>query len=65
MKWGVSMKKQDTYKEVRIFEFPGMVARVYIPDLTPEERNRRMKAIYKEAANLLKVAEGCETYGSR
>lgn len=48
------MKTQDTYKEVRIFEFPGMVARVHIPDLTEEERNRRMKIIHREAANLLK-----------
>ena len=46
--------KPDTYKEVRTFEFPGMTARVYIPDLTPEERTRRLKLIHNEAANLLK-----------
>lgn len=46
--------KSDTYKEVRIFEYPGLIARVYIPDLTPEERERRMKAIHNQAANLLK-----------
>lgn len=44
----------DTYKEVRTFEFPGMIARVHIPDLTQEERSRRMKAIYRAAAELLK-----------
>lgn len=48
------MKTPDTYKEVRTFEFPGMVARVHIPDLTPEERSARMKSIHNQAANLLK-----------
>lgn len=43
----------DTYKEVRVFEYPNMIARVYIPDLTEDERQRRMKAIHKAAANLL------------
>lgn len=57
MKWGVSMKQQDTYKEVKVFKFPGMTVRVHIPDLTEEERSRRMKAIEREAANILKVAE--------
>lgn len=48
------MKGQpDTYKEVRVFEFPNMIARVYIPDLTDDERKRRMKAIEKAAAELL------------
>lgn len=46
--------KADTYKEVKVFEFSGMVARVYIPDITPEERDERMKDIYREAAKLLK-----------
>ena len=44
----------DTYKEVKEIQFPGMVARVHIPDLTPEERSRRMKRIKEAAANLLK-----------
>lgn len=44
----------DTYKEVRTFNFPGMVARVHIPDLTEEERSKRMKLIHTQAANLLK-----------
>lgn len=45
---------KDTYKEVKVIEFPGMIARVHIPDITPEERERRMKAVYNAAANLLK-----------
>ena len=48
------MDRPTTYKEVRAMEFPGMIARVYIPDLTSEERAERMKQIHKEAANLLK-----------
>lgn len=48
------MKCTDTYKEVKVIEFPGMIARVHIPDITPEERERRMKAVYNAAANLLK-----------
>lgn len=48
------MKVQDTYKEVRTLKFPGMTARVHIPDLTPEERSRRMKSIHKQVAELMK-----------
>lgn len=47
------MNGQDTYKEVRTIEFPGMIARVHIPDLTQEERSRRMRAIHKASADLL------------
>lgn len=48
------MKEQDTYKEVRTLEFPNMTARVFIPELSQEERNRRMKAVHKYTAELLK-----------
>ncbi len=48
------MKCTDTYKEVKTIEFPGMIARIHIPDITPEEINHRMEAIKKAAANLLK-----------
>jgi hypothetical protein len=48
------MAQQDTYKEVRTFTFPNMVVRVHIPDLTPDERARRMRAIHNQAAQLLK-----------
>lgn len=47
----------DTYKEVRTFEFPGMTARVHIPDLTQEERNERLTKIHNASANLLKSIE--------
>ena len=36
----------DTYKEVKVIQFPNMTARVYIPDLSQEERFRRMKSIW-------------------
>ena len=45
--------QDDTYKEIRTFNFPGAVVRVHIPDIDEEERNRRMKQIYKAAAELL------------
>lgn len=49
------MKGQvDTYKETKVFTYPGWTIRVHIPDLTDEERNRRMKNIEKSAAALLK-----------
>lgn len=43
----------QTASNVRTFQFPGMIARVYSPDLTPEEREKRMKEIHKKAAALL------------
>ena len=48
------MKGQaDTYKEVRTFTYPNMVVRVHFPDLTDDERARRMKIIEKAAADLV------------
>jgi len=47
-------KVQDTYKEVKTFESPGWIIRVHIPDLTEEERARRMKQIHNAAADLMK-----------
>ena len=44
----------DTYKETKVFNFPGMVARVHFPELTEAERARRMKYVYLAAENLLK-----------
>jgi hypothetical protein len=52
--WGVVMKHQDSYMEAKTMHFPGMIVRVYRPILTEEERARRMAAIHKEAANLLR-----------
>ena len=47
------MKQKDTYKEVKTFHYPNAVVRVHIPDLTPEEKERRMKEVTKAAVNLL------------
>lgn len=44
----------DTYKEVKVLDFPGMVARVHIPNLTQEERNKRLNKVHNAAAELLK-----------
>lgn len=45
---------QAEYVHTKTIEFPGMVARIFSPVLTDEERNRRMKAIEKAASNLMK-----------
>ena len=44
----------DTYKEVKVFQYPNMTVRVHIPNLTEEERKRRMQKIHNSAAELLK-----------
>ena len=46
------MKQQDTYKEVVTIQYANAVARVHIPDLTQEERERRLERIGKRAAEL-------------
>lgn len=47
------MKQQDTYTEAKTITYPGIVARVYSPILTEEERQRRMTQIAKSAERLL------------
>ena len=47
------MKEKDTYSEVRTIRHGDIVARVHIPDLTPEERDRRLKIIGQAASQLL------------
>ena len=49
--------KDDTYKEAVLIESPGAVIRVYHPELTDHERNRRMKAIHSASSELLKEVE--------
>ena len=46
--------QEDKYNEPIIITFPNMVARVYTPILEPEEREKRMKAIHKATADVLK-----------
>lgn len=48
-------KDKDIYSEPKIFIYPGMVAKVYSPILTDEERQRRMARIAKSAERLLKL----------
>ena len=47
----------DSYKEVKVFEFDNAVVRVHIPDLTEEERSRRMNRIKAAAENMMKGIE--------
>ena len=46
--------QNDKYNDPIIITFPNMVARVYTPILDPEEREKRMKAIHRATANVLK-----------
>ncbi len=46
-------KCNDTYKEVKVMEHPLGIIRVHIPDLTPEERERRMQQIKKAAVDIV------------
>lgn len=48
---------EDTYKEVRTFHYSNAVVRVHIPDLTPEEREKRMKEIERAALRLILSAQ--------
>lgn len=52
-KGSVEMKNTDTYKEVKTFTYPEIIIRVHIPDLSDDERKRRMKIIEKAAAALI------------
>ena len=47
-------KHADTYNEIKTFEYPGMLVRVHIPDLSDAERSRRTKQLYKATEALLK-----------
>ena len=40
--------------QCRVFEYPNATVRVHIPDLAPEEKEKRMKEIKKAAEMLLK-----------
>ena len=46
----------DTYKEAKTIEFSNMTTKIHIPDITPDERQRRINLIYKAAADLLRKA---------
>lgn len=57
LKRGVVMAQQEQFQEAKTITFPGMVARVYSPVLTKEERAARIKQIHNQAAELLKEVE--------
>lgn len=45
---------QPEFVHTKTITFPGMVARIYSPVLTEEEKGRRMQRIYKATAEILK-----------
>lgn len=44
---------QSKIGEVQVFEFDNMIVRVHRPELTEDERKRRMKSIQRAAEKLL------------
>lgn len=48
------MKVTDTYKEPHIITLDNAVIRVFRPELSEDERARRMKQIHDAAADLLR-----------
>lgn len=55
------MKVLDTYTSEKVFDFPNARVTVRFPELSPEERGRRMREIKRAAENLLK--EGAAQVG--
>lgn len=51
-------KHQDTYEEPTVIVSGNVIATVYRPILTEEEREFRMKLIAQAAADLLRENEG-------
>ncbi len=49
--------KEQVYTLKKTIKQDGLTARVFIPDITKEERAKRMKAVHKAAADLLKAAQ--------
>jgi hypothetical protein len=50
--------------QCRVFKYPNATVRVHIPDLAPEERERRMEEIKKAAEILLKGVAEYDTEGN-
>ena len=46
--------QKDTYKEVKTIYHENAVVRVHIPDITPEEKERRMRELIKAVTELMK-----------
>ena len=40
--------------QIKVFKYPNATVRVHIPDLAPEEREKRMNAIKKSAEALMR-----------
>ena len=51
------MLKEDVYGEPEIIKTNNIVARVYSPILTDEERNRRMEQIKRAAVRIVLAQE--------
>lgn len=54
---GEQMQAQGIYTLERTIELPNTVARIFRPELTEEEKNKRMQRIKTASANLIKGAK--------
>lgn len=52
------MKSQDTYKEPYTLVINGANVRIFRPEISQEERERRYKRIHDSAAELLRSVKG-------
>ena len=48
------MQNRDKYKEVRVFKYPNATVWVHIPELTDEEREKRLNALKRSTEALLR-----------
>ena len=52
----------EAQRETKVFEYSNAIVTVHFPDITAEERKRRMKLLHKAAEDLLKERIKNETH---
>lgn len=50
--------------QTKVFKYPNAIVRVHIPDLAPEEREKRLNALKKSAEMLMREVYKNEAKGS-
>lgn len=45
---------EQVCKTVKVFEYPGAIVRVHIPELSEDENRKRMRRIHDAAASLIR-----------
>lgn len=52
--------KEVTYRHVDTLNFPNVTARIYVPNLSEDENERRKKVLHNAAAAIIKEAIATE-----